>query len=298
MVRHRPGEVDTIPNPKRRCDRLQALLLTLVTVPTVFTQDHESQVWMGAVAEESQSADRDLDSLQPFEPADEQEHRSVQPDLPARLGAIKRPEGGEVDARGHDENAIGARAVSVDELLALVRRRGNEQVGVLRNLGLDLDPDRRLGPRAAGEMLVLDQAQRVGDVRPAGRHVRPEQAGDLARKPVVREEEVVLDSLRGRERCDLVREPGHLVEEGVLVEPHSGRQVNHPREGRQGLDCGIVRRLKTREDVGGDAAVAEGATHLAHIDVEAAVGVLAQRCGGRGVHGNDRDPPLRTAVQG
>src|SRR5260370_2480192 len=124
---------------------------------------------MGAVAEKSQSADRDVDALEAFEPADEEDYRSVQPDLPARLGAIKRPEGGEVDARGHDENAIGARAVSVDQLLALVRRRGNEQVGVPRNLGLDLDPDRRLGARTAGAVLVLHRAQRVGALRPRAR---------------------------------------------------------------------------------------------------------------------------------
>src|SRR4029077_20864798 len=113
-----------------------------------------------------------------------------------------------------------------------------------------------------------------------------------------REEEVVLDILGGRERGHLGRECRHLVEQGVLVESHSDRQVNHPRKGRQRLDRGIVGRLTTREDVGGDAPVAEGAADLAYVDIESAVGVLAQRCGGRGVHGYDRDPPLRTAVQG
>src|SRR5260370_42202372 len=114
---------------------------------------------MGAVAEARPSADRELDALQPFEPADEEDHRSVQRDLPARLSAIERPEGGEVYARGHDENAIAARAVSVDELLTLVRGRGYEQVGLLRDLGLYPDPNRRLRARAAGEVLLLDQAQ-------------------------------------------------------------------------------------------------------------------------------------------
>ena len=152
----------------------------LVAIAAVLAQNHQAQIWICAVAEQRQGADRDVDTLQSFQPAHEKDERPTKSDLPPRLGPIEGPEGCEVDSRRDDENAIRVRAISVDQLLAFVRCRNDEQVGLLRDLTLDTDPGRGLRTRAAGKVLILDQAQSVRDVRPAGGQLRPQKASDLS----------------------------------------------------------------------------------------------------------------------
>src|ERR1700738_1429656 len=113
----------------------------------------------------------------------------------------------------------------------------------------------------------------------------------------MREKEVIVDPLDLREVCHLGGECRRLLDEGVLVQTLAGREVDDPRQRCQVFDGGVVPRLQPGEYIGGYPAVAEGAADLAHVYVEASVGVLAQRRGGRGVHGYDRDAPLCAAVR-
>ena len=179
----------------------------------------------------------------------------------------------------------------MDEVAALLPGRCDQDVGLLRDLPLDADADVRLGPCTPRQGAVLDEAERVGDVRPARREPGAQKARDFARQPVVREEKVVRRPLVAGEICDSPGERGHLSVEGVLVQAGAGREIDHAREGGEALHLRLVRRLPAGEDVGGDAAVAERGRDLMDVDIESAVGVLAQRGGGRGVHGDDRDPP-------
>ena len=193
------------------------------------------------------------------------------------------------------QDSVGRRAIGADELARLVQGRGDEQVRLLRNLGFDPDSHRRLRPRAGRQAPVLHEAEGVGDMCPAGGKLRSQQASNLAREPVVGEQEVVLNVVLGGERGHFGSEGWDLVEEGVFVQVPAGRQVDHSRQRREGLLRRVVGRLEAGEHVGGDPAVAESVADFADVDVEAAVGVLAQRSRGRGVHGNDRDPH-RSAV--
>src|SRR6266852_5401397 len=159
---------------------------------------------MGTVTEQGQGTNRNVDSLQPLEPSDVEKQRPiVVADLPARLVSIERTEGGEVDSRRNHENPILVGAVRVDQLLRLIPGRSHEQVSLLGNLSLDPDAETRLRPGATGQAPVLDQPERVGDVSPTCRQPWPQQVGDLAGQPVVREEQVVPDPFGGCEGSDL-----------------------------------------------------------------------------------------------
>src|SRR5438105_4613298 len=128
-------------------------------------------------------------------------------------------------------------------------------------------------------------------MRPARGESRPQQARDLARQPVVGEEEVVGNPVAAGQLRDPSGERRDVAKKRVLVDALARGQIEHARERGKLLHGGIVRRLAAGEDVGGDAAVAEGGCDLPHVDVETAVCVLAQGGGRRGVHGDDRDPP-------
>src|SRR5207302_431574 len=118
----------------------------------------------------------------------------------------------------------------------------------------------------------------------------------LTRKPVVRVKKVVRDPFRGREFADAGGKARHLLVQRVLVDTVACRQVDDSRKRGQPLDFRIVWGLLAGEDVRADPALAEGGADLADVDVQAAVGVLAQRGSRRGMHRNDRDAPLRAAI--
>ena len=247
---------------------------------------------MLAIPKECEGTDRDLDALQALEPADEeQESSGTVADLAPCLRAVDRLEHRQVDARRDHEHAVRVRSIQVDEVAALLLGRRHQDIGLLRDLPLDADADVRLGPSALRQGAVLDEAQRVGDVRPARRQPGAQEARDFARQPVVREEKVVRRALAAGEVCDSPGERGDLSVEGVLVQAGAGREIDHARKRGEALHRRFVRRLPAGEDVGGDAAIAEGGRDLVNVDIESAVGVLAQRGGGRRVHGDDRDPP-------
>ena len=119
-------------------------------------------------------------------------------------------------------------------------------------------------------------------------------AGGEAGEPVVAVEHVVGDALAGREAPDAVDELGQVVVDLVLVVGAlgAGRQVDDAHvvaeAGRDALDALV---LRAREDVDRQAAVAQLARELAHVDVHAA-GLLAAEGGeGTGVdaeHGDAR----------
>ena len=75
---------------------------------------------------------------------------------------------------------VGVGAIRIDQLIGLVAGRREKHVGLLGDLALQLDAQRWLWPRAARKAAVLDQPQRVSDVRPPGGQLRPQQARDLA----------------------------------------------------------------------------------------------------------------------
>ena len=114
------------------------------------------------------------------------------------------------------------------------------------------------------------------DVRPTASEPRTQQARDLARQPVVREEQVVRDAFSLGELRNPQGEPGHLVVERVFVKPPTGSQVDDSRQLGKLLDGRVVGRLAPGEDVGRDAAFAECGADLAHVNIESAVGAVAE----------------------
>ena len=290
MVRDRAEEVDTVPHGGGRRDCLEPFHLTLVAVFTVLAQDQQANVIVGPIAQECEGPDCHLDPFQPLEPADEKQQPAWPvSDLPPCLFAVDRLEHREVDAGRDHNDAFRIGSVALDQVGGLLAGRRDQEIGLARDLSFHPDSEGRLGVGALRKRSVLDQPQGVRDVRPARRHLRPEETSDLAREPVVGEQHVVRAFPFG-EPEDLVRERRHLVVEAVFVEIPSGGEVDHARVRCEEFHRG-VRRAPAGEDVGGDAALAEGQTGLANVNVEAAVGVLAQGSCWGGMHGNDRDPP-------
>ena len=247
---------------------------------------------MAAVPQQGEGANRHLDAFQAFEPSDEQKHAAGSiSDLPACLAAVDRLENRQVDAGRDDTHPFGVGPVSRHQVHAFLGGRRDEEVRLLRDLTFHANTKRGLRAGSGRQGPVLDQSKRVRDVGPSPGQLRPEQARDLAGQPVVREEKVVGDAFTLREIHDLDGERRHLVVERVLVQPASGRQVDHSRQRGEVFDNGVLGRLLAGEDIGRDTSVAERAGDLAHVDVQAAVCVLAQRGRGRRMHRDDRDPP-------
>src|SRR5207249_3466619 len=215
--------------------------LALVSVLAVLAEDEKPHIVVVPVAKQGESANRDLDALQTLEPADEEEQalRAVA-DLAPGLCAVDGLEHREVDAWRDDEDALGVRSVLVDKVRAFLLRGRDQNVGLLRDLAFDSDPQRRLRSRALREAAVLDQAESMGDVRPASRQARSKDARDLAREPVVREKQVVDSPLVLGEAGDPPRKRRHLVEERVLVQTPSGRKIDDAREVGEAFDRRVV----------------------------------------------------------
>ena len=292
MVRHRAEEINSIANTDVGGDSLEAVLLALVAILAVFAENQQADVVVVAVTKQSQGANGDLDAFEALEPPhkEQQAARSVT-DLAPSLVPVDRLEDGQVHTGRHDKHALGNRSVRPHQLCAFIGRGRNQEIGLLRDLSLNPDAQRRFRSSARGQGPVLDQSKRVRDVRPPAGQVWPQEAGYLTREPVVREQEVIRDAFAFSKIEDLRGEGRHLVVQRVLIQPPSGGQIDHPGQLGQGLDRRVVRRLLAGEDVGRDAPVAEGGGDLVDVDVEAAVRVLTQRSRGRRVYGDDRDPP-------
>ena len=100
---------------------------------------------MVAIAQQRQRADGDVHALEALEAADEQQQPAGSvADLASRIGAIDRLECREVDTGRDHLHAVGVRAVQLDQVVSLVLGRPDQQVGLLRDLALDANPQRRL----------------------------------------------------------------------------------------------------------------------------------------------------------
>src|SRR5207302_1870170 len=142
----------------RRRDCLQPFLLALIAVLAVLAEDQQAEVVMRAVAEQREGANRNLDTLKPLEPAHkEQQSTGAVSDFAASLGSIDRLEHREVDARRDDEDSSRVGAVRLDQVGALVVRRRDQEVRLLRDLALHPDAKLRLGTSPLGKRPVFDQ---------------------------------------------------------------------------------------------------------------------------------------------
>src|SRR5439155_11159582 len=176
----------------------------LVGVPA---HHHEAEVVMLAVAQQRKRADRDLDALEALEPADEQHQPAgAVADLPASLSAVEGLEGGQVDARRHDENTLGVSPIGSNQVVTFVRGGNDKQVRLLGDLAFHTYALRRLRARAARQSPVLDEAEGVRRMRPTGPHLWAQQAGDQRWGPVRSEEHTSELQSRGHLVCRLLLE--------------------------------------------------------------------------------------------
>src|ERR1700674_2360403 len=111
----------------------------------------------------------------------------------------------------------------MNEVFAFILGRYDQQVGLLRDLALDSDSQRRFGPSTAGERAVLDEAEGMRDMRPPGPDLRPQQAGNLTREPVVGVKKVIVEMLTLGKGPDSRGKPGNLVVELVFIQTSAGR---------------------------------------------------------------------------
>ena len=96
---------------------------------------------MATVAQQRECANRNLHAFQPFQAA----YKNEKPpgpvsDLPSGLGPVDGLKRREVDAGGNDKYSLGVGPIRRDELHALVRGRGDQEVGLLSDLALDANP--------------------------------------------------------------------------------------------------------------------------------------------------------------
>src|SRR5438105_10952154 len=112
VVSQRSEDVDTVADPERAGEAFEAVLLALLLVPAVFADDEQSNIFVLPVTQQCEGADRDVDALQPLEPADKENDASVRiADLAARLGAIEGLEHRQVHTRRHDDHLFGIGAI-------------------------------------------------------------------------------------------------------------------------------------------------------------------------------------------
>src|SRR5882762_11701456 len=104
---YRPDEVHAIPDTNFARDCLEALLLAFIAFLAVLAEDQQAHIVVAAVAQQGQSANRNLHALEPLQSADEQEEAAAAvPDLPARVCAVHRLEHRKVDSGRHDGDAL------------------------------------------------------------------------------------------------------------------------------------------------------------------------------------------------
>src|SRR2546423_11542496 len=112
-----------ISDPERAGEALEAFLLALLLVPAVFADDEQPNIFVLPVTKQGEGADRNVDSLQPFEPANKKNDASVRvADLSPRLDAVDGLEHRQVHTRRHDDHLFGSRAIRAHELGALIGR--------------------------------------------------------------------------------------------------------------------------------------------------------------------------------
>ena len=159
--------------------------------PAGAADDDEVVVRLGAVgtgAQLGKRLDGDVRALEGLDAPDEQHQTPVlgQPEGPAGLGTVARPEEGVVDARRDDADAAGVAAVERGDLVGLDRARRQHGVGALDDVRLRLGPAMgHVGVDLFGHGFSLDPVERV------------ERANE-------RQLELVLDHVAGQPRQPVV----------------------------------------------------------------------------------------------
>ena len=304
LVRLRIDVVDAVGHPAG-VGQIHQALERLLPVGTARAPDDHQVVRLAARgAELGQGLDGGIGALERLDPADEEEEPPIErePEGPAGLRAVARPEEGVVDPEGDDADAARVGAVERGDLLGLHAARRQHGVRAVddRRLGLG-PPVGHVGLDLFGHRLGLDPIQGV------------EGADE-------RQVELVLDDVAGKTGEPVVGV--HRGEGAVLVvgeaEParrgHAGQHalgelVDHGRQrlfgqGGQGAGGHVVDpeprlHLDHRgeiggpgpgEDVTGGARTGQGGGELAHVDVHAAAVPGAGLGQGRRVEGEDGEP--------
>ena len=207
--------------------------------------------------------DQQVDALERFEAADEEDRRLVGDAQVGQLAADRGPRGLavagmealEVDAAGGGADAAGVGLVEVDQEVALVRGPGDQQVRAGGNVMLAGDADGRLAAVGVTIVAVLDLAEGVegGGVgtAPALSQRDAAEAGD----PIVRVEDFVGPAVTAR---DVVGARG----EGVDVRGNFDRRE---RGGRADVDVDDLSARGDLDDIGEVGTVAAG------VDVDDAI---------------------------
>ena len=164
LVRLRVDVVDPVGHPAGVGQVDQALQRLLAVRPAGAPDDHQVVRPPAGAAELGQGLDGGIGALERLDPADEEEEPAIErePEGPAGLGPVARPEEGVVDPEGDDADAAGVGAVERGDLLGLDAARGQHGVGAVddRRLGLG-PPVGHVGLDLFGHRFGLDPVQRV-----------------------------------------------------------------------------------------------------------------------------------------
>src|SRR3984893_7977384 len=126
---HRSDEVHAVAHSDFRGYRLQSILFALIAFTAVLAQDQEPDVVVLAVPQQTEGANRNLDTFEALQPADEKEHApGAVADLATGNRAIHRLERREIDTRRHDGYTVRVGAIEGDQVLGLVGGRSDAEV--------------------------------------------------------------------------------------------------------------------------------------------------------------------------
>ena len=225
--------------------------------------------------DEGGGADEDVEALERLQTADEEgEGTAAESQRAAGGGTVAGPEALQIDAAGHDADAVGVGAVELHEEALLMRGGADQAVGAGDDLALRVDPAGGLPLVAAGAVLDLAEGVEHGDVRTAPA-VGEGHAGDGG-DPVVGVDEVVRGGsgvgVGGHERFHAGAKLGLQVMHGQRGQGRgpAGGDVDDADVAIERDDAGQAGVVATGEDVDAATAAAEFAGQGGDVDVHAA----------------------------
>ena len=200
-------------------------------------------------------------------------------------------EHGRVDAARDHGHTRAVRPVEAAQLAELDLARRDDGRGSPDRIALDLDTHVALTIDVLVQHFTLDQAERMEHLDDGDVPALLERPRHLRRKPVVRVHDVVAPALA----FDMLEElRGELVE--MLIHGHlrpvadrTRWNVNDACVGPDLLDARVVLLPPAREHVDLDAALAEVARELAHVDIHTARIAAAELRQRARVHRDHRD---------
>ena len=205
-----------------------------------------------------------------------------EPDVPARRGAVAGEEHAVVDARRDDLDALGVGAVVTHELILLLERRRDDEVGAAHDLGFDARPQSGVVGETDFGLHAVERVER-GDQRQVELVLEP--VTDRARHPVVRVEHVVVAAALEQG----VRGVGELADEiGEVAQPNRRARprgdVQDPEAGLDDDDGRLLGMFRAGEHVDRDAGARERRAQGADVHVHPTAVAGARLCERRGVH--------------